>query len=162
MHNKYEVKYELAYLVYQCFSCTNAVCKGHMASAKRHVFSCYKSPMLCKYWQVKALLLLRFCQMILIFTFEKLSTTVKDLCKLTSEWWHVFCTYTFGCQFTGLLEVSGFIAGFIYFIRISTSHFWRKLFALHCEEIVRTHFQDHIHHGDVYRVYVTLVFFQIT
>jgi len=53
MHNKYEVKYELAYLVYQCFSCNNVVCKSHMAWAKRHVSSCYKSRMLCKYWQVK-------------------------------------------------------------------------------------------------------------
>jgi len=49
MHNKYEVKYELAYLVYQCFSCNNVICKSHMAWAKRHVSSCYKSRMLCKY-----------------------------------------------------------------------------------------------------------------
>jgi len=35
---------------------------------------------------VKALLLLRLCQMMLIFAFEKLTTTVKDLCKLTGEW----------------------------------------------------------------------------
>jgi len=30
MHSKYEVKYELASLAYQCFSCTNVVCEGHM------------------------------------------------------------------------------------------------------------------------------------
>jgi len=71
--------------------------------------------------------------MMLIFAFEKL-TTVKDLCKLTGEWWHVFFTYTFGCQIAGLLEVSGFIASFIYFIKISTSHFLIKLFALHCKK----------------------------
>jgi len=28
----------------------------------------------------------------LIFAFEKLTTTLKDLCKLTGECWHVFCT----------------------------------------------------------------------
>jgi len=53
MHNNYEAKYKLAYLVYQCFSCTNVVCKSHTAWAKRQVFSCYKSLMLCKYWQMK-------------------------------------------------------------------------------------------------------------
>jgi len=34
---------------------------------------------------VNALLVLRLCQMMLIFAFEKLTTTVKDLCKLTGE-----------------------------------------------------------------------------
>jgi len=35
-----------------------------------------------------------------------------------------------------------------------------RLFAL--REIERTHFEDHIHHGDVCTVYITLVFFQVT
>jgi len=55
--------------------------------------------------------LLRFCQVMLICAFEKLAVTLKDLCKLTGEW------------FFAPIHLAGKLQFAIYFIKVSTSYF---------------------------------------
>jgi len=52
---------------------------------KRLVFSSYCSVMPCKDCQVQTLLLVHFCQVMLIFVFRKLTILGKHLCKLTGD-----------------------------------------------------------------------------
>jgi len=55
--------------------------------------------------------LLRFCQVMLICAFEKLAVTLKDLCKLTGQW------------FFAPIHLAGKLQFAIYFIKVSTSYF---------------------------------------
>jgi len=59
----------------------------------------------------------------LICAFEKLAVTLKDLCKLTGEWFFA------PKQLTGKLQFA------ICFIKVSTSYFFKKLFAFHCKKL---------------------------